>query len=387
MDKDIDTYNKTSKGNIRVFARNVVLKALILFGLLNLVFLWANPLPSFGRTSAYNSIFPGRKRLPFGEDSERSYNISILQLEAMQVSHEINDGEKPKDEYRILLVGDSSVWGFLLHPGETISAQINELNLMTKDGQRVRAYNFGYPTMSVTKDLLFLKMGLKYDPDLILWFVTLESLPSKKQLASPILQHNPGPVRALIDLDSLGIDPQDDAFVELSPLEQTLVGRRRELADLLRLQFYGLMWAATGIDHYIPETLERPSDDQPNDMIFHEYEEGNIPEDEIAFEILDAGVRAAGEVPLILINEPIFIAQGENSKIRYNSFYPRWVYDQYRKRMTDLVELEGWSYVDLWDEVPPDEFTDSAIHYSVVGVARVVDRIRLILDEVSGGIE
>jgi hypothetical protein len=387
MDKDRGLQNKTSRGNIRAFARNVLLKALILFGILNLVFLWTKPLPTLGRISAYNLILPGRTRLPFGEDSERSYNISILQLEAMQNSHEISDGEKPKDEYRVLLVGDSSVWGFLLHPGETISAQINELNLMTKEGQRVRAHNFGYPTMSVTKDLLFLEMGLKFRPDLILWFVTLESLPFKKQLASPILQHNPGPVRALIDLDSLGLDPQDEAFVELTPLEQTLVGRRRELADLIRLQIYGLMWAGTGIDHYIPETLERPSDDQPNDMIFHDYDEGSMPEDEIAFEILKAGVRAAGDVPLVLINEPVFIAQGKNSEIRYNSFYPRWVYDQYRERMAELVELEGWSYVDLWDEVPPDEFTDSAIHYSTAGVARVVDRIRVILNEVSRGIE
>lgn len=387
MDKDRGLQNETSPGNIRTFARNVLLKALILFGILNLVFLWTKPLPTLGRISAYNSILPGRTRLPFGEDSERSYNISILQLEAMQTSHEINDGEKPKDEYRVLLVGDSSVWGFLLHPGETIGAQINGLNLMTKDGQRVRAYNFGYPTMSVTKDLLFLEMGLKYRPDLILWFVTLESLPFKNQLTSPILQHNPGPVRALIDLDSLGLDSQDEAFVELSLLEQTLVGRRRELADLIRLQFYGLMWAATGIDHYIPETLERPSNDQPNDMIFHDYEEGSMPEEAIAFQILKAGVQAAGDVPLVLINEPIFIAQGANSEIRYNSYYPRWVYDQYRERIAELVELEGWSYVDLWDEVPPDEFTDSAIHYSPDGVARVVDRIREILDKVSRGIE
>jgi hypothetical protein len=369
------------------FVRNVLLKALIFFGVLNLVFLWSNPLPSLGRISAYNSILPGRVRLPFGEDSERSYNISILQLEAMQNSHEISTGEKPVDEYRVLLVGDSSVWGFLLNPDETISAQINQLNLVTEDDRRIRAYNFGYPTMSVTKDLLFLKMGLKFRPDLILWFVTLESLPLKKQLTSPILQHNPGPVRELIDLEDVGIDPYDEAFIDLSSLEQTLVGRRRELADLIRLQFYGLMWAGTGIDHYIPDELERPSDDQSDDTTFQEYERGSLPEGEIAYDIIKAGFQEAGEIPLILINESIFIAQGENSEIRYNSFYPRWVYDQYRVKMLELVELEGWHYLDLWDEVPPGEFTDSAIHYSTAGVKRVVDRIRVILEEVSRGID
>ena len=370
-----------------VFLRKVILKALLLFVFLNLVFLWMNPLPALGRISVYNSILPGRTRLPFGEDSERSYNISILQLDAMQRSHEISDGEKPKDEYRVLLVGDSSVWGFLLPPEETISAQINQLDLTMKDGRRVRAYNFGYPTMSVTKDLLFLEMGLKYRPDLILWFVTLESLPLKKQLTSPILQHNPDIVRDMINLERLGIDPHDDGFIELSPLERTLVGRRRELADLIRLQFYGLMWASTGIDHYIPETLDRPSNDQSDDASFQGYEQGSLPEREIAYGVIRAGIEQAGEIPLVLINEPIFIAQGENREIRYNTFYPRWVYDQYRVKIMELVELEGWSYLDLWDEVPPGEFTDSAIHYSTAGVARVVDQIRELLDEVSRGID
>jgi hypothetical protein len=363
------------------------LKTLVLFALLNLVFLWANPLPALGRISAYNSVLPGRARLPFGEDPERSYNISILQLEAMQNSHEISGGDKPEDEFRLLLIGDSSVWGFLLKPEETISGQINQLNLLTGDGRHIRAYNFGYPTMSITKDLLFLEMGLKFRPDLILWFVTLESLPLNRQLSSPILQHNPETVRALIDLKAVGIDPHDEAFIELSPLEQTLVGRRRELADLIRLQFYGLMWASTGIDHYIPEALEQPSDDQSEDRTFHDHVEGNLPEDEIAYDIIRTGIQQAGEIPLILINEPIFVAQGENSEIRYNSFYPRWVYDQYRVRMMELVELEGWRYLDLWDEVPPEEFTDSAIHYSTAGVKRVVDQIRDILDEASREIE
>jgi hypothetical protein len=36
-------------------------------------------------------------------------------------------------------------------------------------------------------------------------------------------------------------------------LEQTIIGQRRVLADLIRLQLYGVLWAATGIDQYYPE--------------------------------------------------------------------------------------------------------------------------------------
>ena len=122
-----------------VFLRNVILKAMVIFVIVNLVFLWADPISDLGRLSAYNAIFPGRVRLPFGEDFERSYNISILQLDAMFASHELSDGAKPADEYRVLLVGDSSVWGFLLDPDETISARLNKLGLVAVDGRRVRA--------------------------------------------------------------------------------------------------------------------------------------------------------------------------------------------------------------------------------------------------------
>ncbi len=373
--------------NHYAFLRNVILKALVLFVIVNLVFLWADPISDLGRLSAYNVIFPGRVRLPFGEDFERSYNISILQLDAMFASHELSDGAKPADEYRVLLVGDSSVWGFLLGPDETVSAQLNKLDLVAVDGRRVRAYDLGYPTMSVTKDLLFLDQGLMYEPDLILWFVTLESLPINKQLTSPILQHNPMAVRDLIERNKLSIDPEDEAFIEPSFWDQTLVGQRRELADLLRLQLFGLMWAATRIDQHVPDELDRPPHDQPADRTFQDYEDELMPEETLATEIFEAGIRMVGEIPLVLINEPIFIARGANSEIRYNSFYPRWAYDQYREMMVDQATLKGWNYVDLWDEVPSDEFTDSAIHYSSAGVGRVVDRIGVVIGQLTEGMD
>jgi len=370
-----------------VFLRNVILKALALFVIVNLVFLWADPISDLGRLSAYNVIFPGRVRLPFGEDFKRSYNISILQLDAMFASHELSDGAKPADEYRVLLVGDSSVWGFLLGPDETISARLNKLDLVATDGRRVRAYNLGYPTMSVTKDLLLLDKGLRYEPDLILWFVTLESLPINKQLTSPVLQHNHMAVRDLIERNKLSSDPEDEAFIEPSFWDQTLVGQRRELADLLRLQAFGLMWAATQIDHHVPDELDRPPDDQPEERAFQDYEGDLMPDETLAIEILEAGIRMVGEIPLVLINEPIFIARGENSEIRYNSFYPRWAYDQYREMMVDQATLKGWNYVDLWNEVPSDEFTDSAIHYSSAGVERLVDRIRAVMSQLDEGMD
>ncbi|HEX9091255.1 MAG TPA: hypothetical protein VF831_07185, partial [Anaerolineales bacterium] len=49
------------------FWKRVILKGLLLFLLLNFLFIPLNPLPALGRVSAYNLIFPGRLRLPYGE--------------------------------------------------------------------------------------------------------------------------------------------------------------------------------------------------------------------------------------------------------------------------------------------------------------------------------
>ncbi len=101
------------------FYRNVLIKGLLLFLVLNLAFALGDPLPALGRISAYNRLFPGRVRLPYGDDPARAYNLSLFNLPAMFASHEVAAAPKPAGEFRVLLVGDSSTWGFLLPLQET----------------------------------------------------------------------------------------------------------------------------------------------------------------------------------------------------------------------------------------------------------------------------
>jgi hypothetical protein len=78
------------------FVKNVLIKGLVLFLVINL--LWTGIKPeSLGKISIYNSIIPGRERFPFGEDSTRSYNLSLYNLEAMFSSHVISAGIQPVD--------------------------------------------------------------------------------------------------------------------------------------------------------------------------------------------------------------------------------------------------------------------------------------------------
>ena len=346
--------------------RKILIKTLLIFLILNLLLAAGNPLPGLGRVSLYNSLFPGRERFPFGENPQQAYNFSLYSMEAMFASHVLSGTEKEAGEFRLLLLGDSSVWGTLLKPEETLAGQINALDLRTCDGRRVRAYNLGYPTLSLTKDLMILDEARQYQPDAVWWLVTLEGLPEEKQLASPLAANNPARLDAL-SASTGAVNANAPAVIRPDFWGRTILGLRRPLADLLRLQLYGVMWSATGIDQFYPADYPPAALDLEADESFH----GRLPPileaDSLALEVLDAGADLLMGVPLTVINEPILISSGENSNLRYNFFYPRWAYDQYRELLAERSQNSGWMLVDRWDLLPASEFTNSAIHLTPRG--------------------
>ena len=355
------------------FLRNVILKGLALFLLINLAFVAVNP-AGLGRISLYNHFFPGRPRFPFGEDPAQSYNLSLFNLDAMFASLDIAAGPKPASEYRVILIGDSSTWGILLHPEQTLAGQLESagLNLC---GKNVRVYNLGYPTISLTKDLMVLDYAMRYQPDLVIWPMTLEAFPLDSQLTSPIVANNAARVDALTSHYQLPFEPDDPALIRPNFWNQTLIGQRRNLADLLRLQMYGVLWSATGIDQSYPVDYTHAQTDLASDVTYHRMQGPVLDKSKLAFSVLEAGLRAAGKTAVLLVNEPILVSTGKNSTLRYNFYYPRWAYDQWRQMMNQKAANQGWNYLDLWDLVPADQFTNSAIHVTPAGETLLTGRV------------
>jgi hypothetical protein len=345
----------------------VLLKAALLFVLFNFVFIFVNGVP-LGKLSLYNIVFAGRERFPFGETRE-SYNLSLFDLDAMFASHILNGTQKNPSEYRVLLIGDSSVWGILLTPEQTLAGQLNA-NRITACGKNVRAYDLGYPTIALMKDLMILDQAKKYQPDLVIWLTTLEAFPNDKQLTSPIVVNNAERVQSLITNYHLSRNPNDPALVHPSKWEQMFVGQRRAIADLVRLQIYGALWASTGIDQVYPTDYERAQIDLEPNKDFHKL---TSLDNALALDVLDAGMSVAPN--MILVNEPILISNGRNSDIRYNFYYPRWAYDEYRAMLSEHAAANHWSYLDLWDLVPMSEFTNSAIHFTPSGETLLTNKI------------
>ncbi len=345
----------------------IVLKAAVLFVLANLIFALINPIEALGHVSLYNVILPGRERLPYGENPSLSYNISLYSVPAMFAS-DVVARPKAADEYRVFLIGDSSTWGWLLENKDTYASIMNQVGYKAPDGRRIVFYNLGYPIESLTKDLLLLDEAMQYQPDMVVWLVTLQSFRPSQQLSPPLVQNNTPRIRDLIGRYHLALNPNDSNLVDPDFIGKTIVGQRRALADWLRLQLYGFSWAATGIDQYIPATYTPHTVDFNTDVSWDAFKAPTtLKTSDLAFDVLKAGVERVGKVPMVIVNEPMFISNGKNSSLRYNAFYPRWAYDQYRALLQQQADANGWHYFDWWDSVDPSQFTDSPVHLTPAG--------------------
>ncbi|MFN3741657.1 MAG: hypothetical protein ACK4VW_03165 [Anaerolineales bacterium] len=348
----------------------ILLKATLLFLLFDLAFA-AFP-SALGRFSLYNRFFPGRPRFPFGENILEAHNLSIGDLDALFAAHLLDGTPKSSQEFRILVLGDSSIWGTLLRPEETRTTHWNSAGLTCGD-KTLRFYNLGYPTLSLTKDLLILETARRYRPDALIWFVTLESLAADTQLDSPLIQSNAQALRALIESYHL---PLDQAKLSVPTFwQRTLIAQRRALADWARLQLLGVIWAATGVDQAYPPHYTPAQRDFSEDVRFHDWQGPVLPTDALTWDLLRAGIEQIAPPRLLLVNEPILIASGKNSHLRYNFYYPRWAYDEYRTLLHDFVTVHELPFVDAWDWIPDAEFTNSAIHLSPHAEAEFAQRL------------
>ena len=341
------------------FFRNVILKALLLFMLLNAVLLTLPSGSAARLLSLYNHLVPGRERFPFGETPQQAYNFSLYDLEAMFASHEVSAKQYAEEVRRVYVLGDSSVWGTLLRPEETLAGQLNALDLRCGQEQ-LQFFNLGYPTISLTKDLMLLQRALETQPsaDAVLWLTTLEAFPLDRQLASPLAANNRQKIELLKTQFNL---PLELTVEENSIWQRTLWGRRRAIADWIRLQLYAIPFAATGIDQIYPDFTPAAWDLEADDG-FYQFSPPLMDPNELLYQAIPAAREMLQGMPLLVVNEPIMISGGANSDLRYNFFYPRWAYDQYRHDLANVTAEHDIALVDAWDWVDAHQFTNSAIH-------------------------
>ena len=166
----------------------------------------------------------------------------------------------------------------------------------------MRAYNLGYPDFSLAKDALILSRAMRYQPDLVVWLVTLRSMPTWIDTHMLIATNSSEAQRLELYRPDLPLLFPDQMLRE-----------RRDLADLIRLQLYGVMWAATGVDQHYPDQYEPLQKDFDKDDTFFNLKQP-LQESDLAFHDLATGKRLAGNMPLIVVNEPMFISDGQEQR-------------------------------------------------------------------------
>jgi hypothetical protein len=372
-----------------VGALRVLVKAFLLFVVFNLLFAWFDP--PIGKLTAYNRLWPGRVRFPYAESPDYyqlGYNAPVIEdFDAMFGAHIISAGPKPADEFRVLLLGDSATWGGHVAPENMLAEQFNRLGLVSCDGRRIKAYDLGYPWPSLLRDVLILDRAMEYQPDMVIWLVTLHSfekkaadrdflLPHARRMMEVVAEHN-------LNLPRAYSNQRGQTF-----WDKTILGQRERLKNLILVQTYGAMWTATGVDNYNGLSLEHPlfSQDAQAGTAYFDY---RSPEDapalvnSLMFDVLRVGREIAGEVPFVVVNEPIFIVSGKNSDLRYNNMYPRWAYDAYRQALAYGMDAQGYKYYDYWDALPVSEFSNDTFHRDYRGEERFAGILTPILQEFS----
>lgn len=361
--------------SIRPFS--VLVKGLLVFLAINLLYAWIDPSPA--SFSLINRLLPGFERFPAiripitKPDGNIGVQTSLIpDLDMIFAAHEIAGQPKTDDEFRVVFLGDSSMWGSGLTPAQTLVGFINQAGLETCTGQKVRAYNLGYPTNSAMKDLLILARADAYSPDMFVWTFSLQAfLPERQNI---LVDDNRADYQSLILRYNLKTTYKPEAATTGPDFwDKTIWGQRNRLGLQVQIQGFALSRFFFGTDDI------RSSASEDEDMVrrlpgpatkyFSYQQTDNLFESHwlIPFDTIRAARKIADGRPLLLVNEPIYIATGENSDIRYNWIYPRWAFDQYRIFMEAQAAEKKWNYHDFWDILPQPEFLDTVFHRNAQG--------------------
>jgi len=346
----------------RIFIKGIVIFLLVEFALLSS---W----PDISALNVYALLRIKRERFPFSTQAPADAALDVGNLDAMFASHIVSEPKKP-NEYRIFILGDSSVWGIRMNTQQTLSEQINKLNL-TCNNKFAKSYNLSFPLSSASKDLMILDKAMAYQPDLIIWFVTLNTLSPKARLNNILIAQNP------VEFYQLG---KQYNFLPRKYKPPTLLDyvseKQRSLFHLFQYQAYSLVQLATGKDQIqFPLAPTRPTE-LSNNINFDGLRPPVLSLSNISLDQIQDFYERVGNTPILLVNEPILIMNKiPNSDVRYNEYYPRWIYDQYRFYLADAASQNKWNYLDLWNFLSPDFFTNTPLHISPNGEYQLAKKL------------
>jgi hypothetical protein len=367
----------------------IVIKAIVLLLMCDALQITLNVAAAIDQWSIYTAFTPPTDRLGL---ADQIGDPIWWRLDVLLDAHVIAQPKAP-DEYRVIFLGDSATFCLYCRSTEAIPQLFTELGA-TIDGQHGRAYNLAYPGSDWLKDILILKHALEYQPDAIVWLVTAKGAGDQ-----PLPQEPDAHLITRLNADELPSLARQYGF-------ETWETQRYADADAW---YQRSIWTHGGryrdwlvlIARSIRNALIHPRQDLTQEYLLPGEPVASKPIQAVAeinsslpgydrfpnrqWDVLQAGQRMAREanIPLLIVNEPIYVGSGPNSDVNYNSFYERNLFDRFRTAMDDFTQQKDMAYLDLWNFLPPEDFSNTSLHYNLEGNRRVAEEVMRALREIA----
>ncbi len=352
----------------RIFAKAA---ALLLIGNVAFLALRIDPLARLMTLNTWGLVGRGRARLFYPSDSQNGQ----LPVEALLAAHQIAYAPKAADEFRVIILGDSGTLGWTVPDDAIISAQLTAQNVQI-GGKHVVAYDLAYPVPNVARDALILDAALRYQPDLVIWFVTAEGFRNTPE---------PGQDSTFLDINRVRLQRLTDAYdlqdwfnarLEPEPAWRSWLAIRNPDAASV---WFNSLYYPFAVPSWGQTTRRLGSEAIPAKPRFASDNPAFRPMPNETWQFLLVGQSLAGRAgaSLLLVNEPILVGSGPNSDVNYNLLYERALYDSYRQTLTDYAGQHKIWFRDLWNAIPAPLFTDTAFHLDAQGWALVAENLAL----------
>jgi hypothetical protein len=355
----------------RVFA-----KAILLVIILNVICLLTgfNPIDAITQFNLWSLTGHGRERLVYMSD----FDNGLLPLNSLLATHTIAYTPKAPDEFRVVVLGNSGPFGAGLDDTETLTGQLNNLNLQVNE-KKLAAYNLAFPSATVVTNALIADESARYQPDWVICFVTADMFNNREAYLDeffPIIKVN----RAGLEDLAMHYGMSDWLRPRLSPrpIWYSWLGIRDQ--GTLAVWFGSLFYPFESPDLRRTDAriAQRTLDPEPNNFTDVP---GTYPilNDTWQFLLITRQIVEEAGGKLLIVNQPTLILEG--SGLSYSNLYGRAFYDAYHSTLKSYTQQHDLPYLDLWDVAPAEHFTDSELHMDAAGWGIVANELVMYLHD------
>jgi len=285
---------------------------------------------------------------------------------------------------RAFLIGSSAVFGLPLPVDDTVSERLNAH--LVEVGAPGHVFNLGYVGAYQTRDAVVLDAALAYEPDLIIYPLTLADF-NQRDWSFPVLREFFLSNRARVAELAAGQAPGLEAPLARITASEDGAGylartalHLREGGALVRAAVRAQAEAlARRLDPSFPLPSTTTAGRQPHydcaatlrsaAALYDNWQSWNI----LAY--LER-VSRARSLPILIVNWPIAHEPVDSC---YNVRHSAESIEQFNRWLAAEATARGLSYLDLHDLLPPELFADS-LHVTAEGHRRIAEQLAPVVE-------